>query len=85
MRALPYGGGSFPDAVISEEGRARLAARLARVDRETARRLFADARFPQFQSGTDDRKDLDAWAGAFARRAAQISETRCPAAAPSRP
>lgn len=86
MRSLPYHGGSFPDSVISEEGRALMAVRLAGLDDEAARGLFADARFPQFHSGTDDRKDLDAWVAAFRHRADQIVTATCPrAASPSRP
>jgi hypothetical protein len=43
------------------------------------RSLFAYARFPEHQSGTDDGKDLDAWTAAFRSRVDQIVNTRCPA------
>ena len=40
-------------------------------------RLFADARFGQFQAGTDDERDLKAWAQAFQSRVTQIANARC--------
>ena len=79
MRNLPYGGASFADTTVSEAGRARLAARLTSLPDEDVRGLFAYARFPEYHSGTDDGKDLDAWTSAFRHRADQIVETRCPA------
>ena len=78
MAALPFGGASFPDGRISEAGRARLAARLAAISDEEVKRLFADARFPEFQVGTDDEGDLRAWLAAFRYRADQIVHARCP-------
>jgi hypothetical protein len=79
MAALPYGGGSFPDGRVSEGGRAKLAARLAAISDVEIARLFDDARFPQFQIGTDDAGDLKAWVEAFRHRADQIVRTTCPA------
>jgi len=79
MRGLPYHGASFPDAVISEAGRAQLAAQLTALGADDIRALFAYARFPEYQSGTDDRKDLDAWTAAFRHRADQIAQARCSA------
>lgn len=78
MRAFPFGGASFPDAHISEAGRARLAARLAAITDADVERLFTDARFPQFQVGTDDEGDLRAWVDAFRHRADQVMNVRCP-------
>ena len=77
MRALPFNGATFPDAVISEEGRALLAERLTALDDGAIERLFAEARFPQFQAGTADERDLKAWTGAFRHRADQIVNARC--------
>jgi len=78
MAALPFRGASFPDVQISEGGRALLAARLASITDEDVERLFAEARFPQFQIGTDDGGDLKAWTAAFRHRADQIVTARCP-------
>jgi hypothetical protein len=78
MRALPFRGASFTDEHISEAGRARLAARLAALDDDRIARLFAEARFPDYQVGTADDGDLAAWVDAFRHRRDQIVNTRCP-------
>jgi hypothetical protein len=78
MRALPFEGATFEDVRISEAGRARAASRLAAISDAQIERLFADARFPQFQPGTDDERDLRAWTQAFKSRVAQIADARCP-------
>ena len=84
MRALPYKGATFPDARIREEGRAQLARQLAAIPDEDVRNLFADARFHEFYSGTDDDKDLDRWTAAFRHRADQILHAGpCPSPPPS--
>jgi hypothetical protein len=80
MAALPFRGASFADVQISEEGRAKLASRLAAISDADVARLFSNARFPQFQVGTDDEGDLEAWVAAFRHRADQIVSARCPAA-----
>jgi hypothetical protein len=72
MRPLPYKGATFPDATISEEGRAQLAQALSSMSRDEIAALFRDAHFPEFQSPTDDRRDLDAWGSAFRHRVDQI-------------
>ena len=83
MRALPWQGATFPDATISEDGRRQLARQLAAIPDEDVRNLFADARFPEFYSGTDDDKDLDEWTAAFRHRADQILHAGpCPSLPP---
>jgi hypothetical protein len=83
MRALPYKGATFPDARIREEGRAQLARQLAAIPDDDVRKLFADARFHEFYSGTDDDKDLDRWTAAFRYRADQILHAGpCPSPPP---
>lgn len=79
MKAMPFRGGTFPDARISEAARARVAEQLgAFTDGEIAG-LFAAARFPEHYSSTDDERDLAAWLGAFRARTRQISEAGpCP-------
>ena len=79
MRALPFEGATFEDVRISEAGRALLAERLAVLSDAAIERLFAEARFPQFQAGTDDERDLEAWTGAFRSRVNQIDGARCAA------
>ena len=68
MHALPYAGGTFPDVRISEGGRLQAVRQLSMLGDADLRRLFEDARFPQFYSGTDDRRDVDAWVQAFRAR-----------------
>lgn len=86
MHNLPYRGATFPDARISEAGRALLAGELARLNEADVRSLFADARFPEYQASTDDDRDLDVWTSAFMERARQIIEAGpCPAAGESTP
>jgi hypothetical protein len=72
MRALPYHGATFPDVRISEAGRMQLARQLSLLSSDAVRSLFTDARFPEYQSGTDDERDLQAWMGAFRHRVDQI-------------
>jgi hypothetical protein len=78
MRALPFEGATFEDVTVSEAGRLLAAQRLGAITDEQIERLFADARFPQFQAGTDDERDLKAWTSAFKSRVAQIADARCP-------
>lgn len=80
MQALPFGGASFREMRISEAGRARLAERLAGMTDDEIERLFAVARFPDFQVGTGDEDDLDAWVTAFRHRRDQIANVRCASA-----
>ena len=72
MHSLPYLGASFTDVRISEAGRAQLGRQLSALDEGDIRTLFADARFPQFYSGTDDTRDLNLWTAAFRARVDQI-------------
>jgi len=78
MRALPYRGATFEDVRVSEAGRALAAARLSAIPEEQIERIFFDARFPQFQAGTDAERDLKAWTSAFKSRVRQIAEAKCP-------
>ena len=80
MRSLPFKGATFPDAAISEAGRLQFASRMAAITDADIERLFADARFPQFQVGTDQARDLKAWQAAFRHRVDQIVNAGpCPA------
>ena len=78
MRALPFEGATFEDVRVSEAGRMLAAERLGTITVQQIERLFADARFPQFQAGTADERDLKAWTAAFRDRVRQIAEARCP-------
>jgi hypothetical protein len=79
MHAMPYRGGTFGDAQISDAARVRVGTELAAFSDTDLRKWFADARFPQFYESTDDEKDLDAWVAAYRDRVAQIlSAGPCP-------
>ena len=79
MRALPFEGATFEDAIISEAGRLQFLRRIAAITDTEIERLFADARFPQFQVGTDEERDLKAWRAAFRHRVDQIAHAGpCP-------
>jgi hypothetical protein len=78
MRALPFEGATFDDVRISEGGRALASARLGAISDSQIERLFAEARFPEFQVGTADERDLRAWTQAFKSRVRQIADARCP-------
>jgi hypothetical protein len=80
MRSLPYQGATFPEARISEAGRVQLAQELSTMSKDDIEALFRDARFPEFHSGTDDRRDLETWVAAFQHRVEQIvTGGPCPA------
>ena len=64
MKGFPYGGGTFPDARISEGGRRLLADRLRQLSVSRVRSIFEYARF----------SDVDAWVSAFERRVAEIDK-----------
>jgi len=78
MRRLPYGGSSFPDARISEEGRAFLASRLTQLSTQQVRDLFEGARVAQFAHADGDARDVDNWVLAFENKVRAIATARCP-------
>ena len=79
MRDLPFSGATFPDVQISEEGRLDFARRLSTLSDDEVRRMFVDANFPEFYSGTDDGQDLEHWTAAFRHRVDQVvSAGPCP-------
>jgi hypothetical protein len=79
MRSLPWGGSTFEDVQISEAGRRDVAARLAAIGDNELRDLFEAARFPEYQTATDDEQDLREWMAAFRDKARQIAEAGpCP-------
>jgi hypothetical protein len=73
MKTLPFGGGTFRDAQISEPARAQVARQLSAISDDQIRGLFAAARFPEHYSNTDDEADLARWHAAFKRRVRQIT------------
>jgi len=86
MRHLPYGGSTFPDSRISEEGRVFLGSRLAKLSAQQIRDLFEGARAtetPRSRSGTKNAAgpDVDRWVRVFQNKVRAIVEREpCPAA-----
>jgi hypothetical protein len=72
MRHLPFHGGTFPDARISEAGRQQLLQQLDTLTTFDVRELFREARFDAFQRNADATRVLDAWTESFMDRVAQI-------------
>ena len=64
MKGLPYDGGTFPDARISEAGRRLLADRLTALSHGQIRALFTAAGFD----------DVDAWTAALEDKVRQIAD-----------
>ena len=73
MRHLPYQGGTFGDVQIPEAGRQQLAERLTALSDSHIREMLIAARVPQFQSSTDDTRDVETWISAFRSRISQIA------------
>jgi hypothetical protein len=77
MKTMPYDGGTFPDAQISEAGRALLARQLKRLSDAQITALFAGARIAGFRGGEAGR--LAAWTAAFKARVDDIVQAGpCP-------
>jgi len=72
MRAMPYNGGTFTDARITEAARVRVGRELAAFTDDELRRWFAAAHFPEYYAATDDGKDIAAWLQAYHYRVNQI-------------
>lgn len=80
MRGLPYGGSTFPDAYISEEGRQFLGSRLARLSAAQIRALFEGARFARYPHRRASARNVDNWVRAFqAKVRAIVDRPPCPA------
>jgi hypothetical protein len=81
MKTLPYGGSTFPDAYISEEGRQFLATRLSRLSLRQIRDLFEGARVARYPHKGPDGKDVENWVRAFEDKVHSIVERApCPPA-----
>jgi hypothetical protein len=79
MRHLPFHGGTFEDAQIPEAGRAQLAAGLTSIPESAIRQMLMTSRVPEFQSSTDDARDIETWVAAFRSRIKQITDAGpCP-------
>lgn len=79
MKQLPWGGGTFPDAQISEEGRLFLLRLLEQLSAAQLDALFTTSRVTQFASVDVDGRNPRAWVQAFQDKVRQIREAGpCP-------
>lgn len=73
MRALPWNGGTFPDARIPEAARLQMVAALDGLSNEELSGLFRSARIPEYQSSTADERDLTEWVRVFRAKTHEIA------------
>lgn len=79
LKSLPFGGGTFPDARISEDGRQFLLRLLHQLSRDQLRSLFAGAGVARFDPVRADARDPAAWADAFLAKVRDIENgASCP-------
>jgi len=74
MKRMPWGGGTFPDQRISEEGRQFLLSLLEQLSVAQLRDLFAGARVELSEGITGEGRQPAAWAAAFLDKVRQIRE-----------
>jgi hypothetical protein len=77
LESMPYEGGRFEPAHISEAGRRLLADKLTQFSEEQIRALFQAARFPEPASG-DVTGDVTLWVKTFQDKVQQIAGRTCP-------
>jgi hypothetical protein len=74
MEHLPWGGGTFPEQDISEQGRLFLLSLLEQLSAAQLRDLFAGARVDYSEAVTAQSRQPEAWAAAFLDKVRQIRE-----------
>ena len=79
MRHLPYGGSSFSDVEISEQGRVFLANRLTKLSTRQVHELFDAARVSRSPQEQATNKQASAWASVFMDKVRMIADRpQCP-------
>lgn len=80
MEQLPWGGGTFPEGHISEDGRTFLLELLDQLSRRQLEALFAGARVSAFESVAAPSRNPEAWAAVFLEKVRQVRTAGpCPA------
>ena len=74
MHKMPFGGSTFPDAYISEEGRQFLASRLTRLSDAQIHALFDGARFARYPHRRAAARNIDNWVRAFRAKVRAIAD-----------
>jgi hypothetical protein len=81
MKSLPFGGATFADAQISEEGRGLLLSLLQQLSDDQIRDLFTTSRATRYDALSAEARSADAWLAAFRDKIRQLREGGpCPAA-----
>lgn len=74
MEHLPWGGGTFPEQNISEQGRLFLLSLVEQLSPAQLRDLFAGARVDYSEGVTAEGRQPEAWAAAFLDKIRQVRE-----------
>ena len=74
MKSLPFGGATFPDHRISEEGRKLLLGLLEQLSPVQLEQLFVSSRITAFDQVSAEARDPKAWIGVFRDKVRQIRE-----------
>lgn len=72
MEHLPWGGGTFPETRISEDGRQKLVELLEQLSVAQLRSLFDGARVTRFDQVSATARSADAWISAFLDKVEQV-------------
>lgn len=80
MEHMPWGGGTFPERRISENGRRLLLGLLEQLTDQQLRGLFQGSRVTRHDQVSADARSADSWIRAFKDKVAQIRDAGpCPA------
>jgi hypothetical protein len=74
MKRLPWGGGTFPDHHISEEGRVFLLRLLEQLSTAQLESLFVSSRLTGYDAPGAGSRDPRKWVGALLDKIRQIRE-----------
>jgi hypothetical protein len=79
MEHLPFGGGTFPEQQISEEGRQFLLRLIGQLSTAQIEALFTSSRVTTFDGITAEGRNAAAWTSVFLEKVRQIREAGpCP-------
>ncbi len=82
LRALPYDGGTFPDHLISEEGRQFTLGLLRQLSRDQIARLFVQSGVTRFNHVFAEARNAEPWVDAFSAKIDSLASAGpCPSAA----
>ena len=74
MKTLPFGGATFPDVQVSEEGRRLVLSLLEQLSDEQIRDLFTVSRITRLDTLSARARNAEAWLAAFRDKIRQLRE-----------